>query len=223
MGAWFSRPTVVVIGLLGFGSMGLLPAAARAQDFAAPGLGVEALCQAYETAEATDEAPIRLATCLAVLDEDAQDMPPKKAPEKVKRKVKLKPKPMNGPELIMDPVETIEAGAAEDYGCADCAAPCASCASCYYRPYRPFYVALSGGFAHRETVHEVDDARTFIEFDEGFATNLALGYRCWVFRFEAEYTFMNNEVETAGAAGLSSPAAGNVNLRAWMFNVYHST
>jgi opacity protein-like surface antigen len=42
-----------------------------------------------------------------------------------------------------------------------------------------------------------------------------------MFRFEAEYTFMNNDVEVAGAAGLSSPAAGNVNLRAWMLNVYH--
>jgi opacity protein-like surface antigen len=82
-------------------------------------------------------------------------------------------------------------------------------------------LSISGGWQHRETVHEIDDPQTFIIFDDGFAANAALGYRFDPFRVEAEYSFMNNEVDTAGAAGLSSPAAGNVNLRAFMFNVYH--
>jgi opacity protein-like surface antigen len=84
-----------------------------------------------------------------------------------------------------------------------------------------WYLSISGGWQHRETVHEANDPQTFIEFRNGFAANAALGYRFDPFRIEAEYSFMNNDVDTAGAAGLSSPAAGNVNLRAFMFNVYH--
>lgn len=84
-----------------------------------------------------------------------------------------------------------------------------------------WYVALSGGTANRERVHEVSDARTFIEFDTGFAANAALGYRFDMFRFEVEYTFINSGCSEAGAAGFSSPATGNINLKALMFNVYH--
>jgi opacity protein-like surface antigen len=42
-----------------------------------------------------------------------------------------------------------------------------------------------------------------------------------MFRLEVETSFMNNEVDMAGAGGASSPSPGNVNLRAYMFNVYH--
>ena len=83
-----------------------------------------------------------------------------------------------------------------------------------------WYVALSGGTAHREIVHEIGDDRTFIVFDTGFAANLALGYRFDPFRIEAEYSFMNNDCTEAGAGGLSSAATGNVNLKALMFNAY---
>lgn len=93
-----------------------------------------------------------------------------------------------------------------------------SCNTC--APKR-WYISISGGWQHRETVHEANDPLTFIVFDDGFAANGALGYHFDMFRVEAEYSFMNNDVETAGAAGLSSPAAGNVNIRALMFNVYH--
>ncbi|MDX1929751.1 MAG: outer membrane beta-barrel protein [Pirellulaceae bacterium] len=84
----------------------------------------------------------------------------------------------------------------------------------------PWYVALSGGTATRDIVHEIADSRTFIEFRTGFAANVALGYRFERLRLEAEYSFMNNECAEAGAGGLSSPTTGNVNLRALMFNAY---
>ena len=80
---------------------------------------------------------------------------------------------------------------------------------------------MSGGWQQRETVHEVDDPLTFIKFHSGFLANAALGMRLDSFRFEIESSFMNNEVDIAGAAGLSSPSPGNVNIRAYMFNVYH--
>jgi opacity protein-like surface antigen len=76
-------------------------------------------------------------------------------------------------------------------------------------------------------VHEAGDPLTFIEFEEGFAANGALGYRFNMFRVEAEYSFMNQETEFAGAgpaqlAGIAPTAAtGNVNLKALMFNLYH--
>jgi opacity protein-like surface antigen len=98
-------------------------------------------------------------------------------------------------------------------GC--CEPACEACAT------SPWYVSISGGWQHRETVHEANDPLTFIVFRNGFAANAALGYRFDPFRIEAEYSFMNNDVDIAGAGGLSSPAAGNVNLRAFMFNLYH--
>lgn len=113
-------------------------------------------------------------------------------------------------------------------GCGSCDS-CCSCRPCFAGPrcMDPWYIALSGGWAHRNTVHEADDPQTFIEFAEGFALNGALGYRFSLFRVETEFSFMNHECDTAGAgpairAGIpASPATGNVNLRAYMLNVYH--
>jgi opacity protein-like surface antigen len=84
-----------------------------------------------------------------------------------------------------------------------------------------WYIGLSGGTATRERVHEITDARTFIEFDTGFAANVAIGYRFDMFRIEAETSFMNTDCAQAGAVGLSTPTVGNVNLKALMFNAYH--
>ena len=104
--------------------------------------------------------------------------------------------------------------------CASCGAGPAACCSC--QPCRDrWYVSVSGAWQQRETVHEVDDSQTFIKFHSGFAANAALGMRFEQFRLELETSFMNNEVDLAGAGGLSSPSPGNVNLRAYMFNVYH--
>jgi opacity protein-like surface antigen len=58
-------------------------------------------------------------------------------------------------------------------------------------------------------------------FEEGFAVNLALGYRFDLLRIEAEYSFMNHEVERAGSGGFDTGSTGNVNVRALMFNLYH--
>jgi hypothetical protein len=84
-----------------------------------------------------------------------------------------------------------------------------------------WYFALSGGWQERETVHEVGAPTTFIVFDSGFAINAAVGYRFDLFRVESEFSVMNNDCLTAGADGLSSRTDGNVNIRAFMFNVYH--
>jgi opacity protein-like surface antigen len=81
-------------------------------------------------------------------------------------------------------------------------------------------VGVSGGWEQRSTVHEVGDPETFIVFKDGFTANAALGVHIWDWRLEVETTFMNNIVNTAGAGGLSSPSAGNVNLRAYMLNLY---
>ncbi len=99
-------------------------------------------------------------------------------------------------------------------GCADCA--CACCPD-----MSGWYISISGGLQHRETVREIGDPTTFLEFGPGFSANAALGYRFDMFRLEAEYSFMNNEIDFAGSGGLSSNATGNINIRALMFNVYH--
>jgi opacity protein-like surface antigen len=105
---------------------------------------------------------------------------------------------------------------------AECAAGCEEHAVCSRQPCPDrWYLSASGAWQQRETVHEVDDPQTFIEFHSGFLANAALGMRFDFFRIELETSFMNNEVDVAGAGGLSSPSPGNVNIRAYMFNVYH--
>jgi opacity protein-like surface antigen len=84
-----------------------------------------------------------------------------------------------------------------------------------------WYVSFSGGWQDRQRAHEVGDPSTFIVFDDGFAANLAFGYRFDPIRVEVEYTFMNNECDRAGSGGLASSTVGNVNLKALMFNAYY--
>jgi opacity protein-like surface antigen len=120
-------------------------------------------------------------------------------------------------------------GACDAYGCGGCN-DCACCGPCYAGPrcMDPWYLSLSGGWQYRESANDDADPLLFLEFDDGFAVNGALGYRFNLFRVETEISFMNNEVDRAGggalAAGLGvlpSDATGNVNLRALMFNLYH--
>jgi opacity protein-like surface antigen len=90
----------------------------------------------------------------------------------------------------------------------------------------PWYVTVSGGWSQRETVHEVTNAATFLDFDDGFCVNVGLGHRFGDFRVEAEYRFVNNEIDVAGAGipgvgNLVSDADGNVSLRAFMANLYY--
>jgi opacity protein-like surface antigen len=106
-------------------------------------------------------------------------------------------------------------------GCATCGTDQAVCCTCQPCSRDRWYVSVSGAWQQRETVHEVDDSQTFIKFHSGFAANGALGVRFDTFRLELETSFMNNEIDLAGAGGASSPSPGNVNLRAYMFNVYH--
>ena len=88
------------------------------------------------------------------------------------------------------------------------------------------YLGLSGGWQTRETVHEADNPATSLEFHDGYALNAALGYRHGRFRFEAEFSWFNNGIDTAsagipGLGRIQSSAVGDVNLRAFMFNAYH--
>lgn len=105
--------------------------------------------------------------------------------------------------------------------CGDCCAP-PSCVK--YHPCRAcdrWYLGFSGGWQQRETVHEVGDPTTFIEFAGGFQANAQLGYRFDLARIEAEFSFFNNECNVAGSGGLSSITTGNVNVKTLMFNIYH--
>jgi len=124
--------------------------------------------------------------------------------------------PNDAIELVSHPAELNLTGTNCGEACCDSSQPCgALCCP------NPWYVSVSGAWQQRETVHEVEDSRTFIEFDSGFLANAAIGARINAFRLEFETSFMNNEVDLAGAAGLSSPSPGNVNLRAYMFNAYY--
>ena len=102
-----------------------------------------------------------------------------------------------------------------DSGC------CGDCFDCCEWSGDHWYLSLSGGWQDREKVHEISDDSTFLTFDGGFSVNAALGHEFDSFRLEFEATLMNNEVDTAGSGGLESTTPGNINVRAYMFNVYH--
>ncbi len=140
------------------------------------------------------------------------------------------------PLAPVGPAAAAPAAACGSYAsCGSCGAceacvPTTCCQPCFAGPrcQDRWYLSLSGGWQHREDVHEVNDPLVFLEFDDGFAANGALGYRFDLFRVEVEYSFMNNEVERAGsgadlnAIGIGpSNASGNVSVRALMFNIYH--
>lgn len=121
--------------------------------------------------------------------------------------------------------------AATEDSASDVAAPeCLSCndagcdACCSY-PCYCWYVSLSGAWATRETVHEVGDPATFLEFNDGFAINAAIGHQFDLFRLEFEYSYFNNMVATAGGTDgttdFVSAASGNISVKAYMLNVYH--
>lgn len=101
-----------------------------------------------------------------------------------------------------------------------------SCEACCTMPCYCWYVSVSGAWSTRETVHEVGDPATFIEFNDGFAINTALGHEFELFRLEFEYSYFNNQVATAGAGipgvgNFVSDASGNISVKAYMLNVYH--
>ncbi len=100
------------------------------------------------------------------------------------------------------------------------------CDACCTYPCYCWYVALSGAWSDRETVHEVGEPATFIEFNDGFAINAALGHEFELFRLEFEYSYFNNQIALAGAGipgvgNLVSDASGNISVKAYMLNVYH--
>lgn len=90
-----------------------------------------------------------------------------------------------------------------------------------------FYVSLSGGLQNRQRASEVNDEDTFLTFDPGLDVNAALGYRFGNFRVEGEFSFFNNPIKLSSATvprqfGIAPASAdGNVNLRAYMANVYY--
>ena len=91
---------------------------------------------------------------------------------------------------------------------------------------RGWYVSLSGGLQGREDVSEVGNPATFLTFDDGFALNGAIGYQFDWLRWDLEYSFFNNQVETAGAGvvGLGNfvgDATGNINIRSFTLNGYY--
>src|SRR5690606_2054078 len=134
--------------------------------------------------------------------------------------------PLNDTVISPAPVHAAPAAcdSCETHAPVTCCQPCFAAPRCLDR----WYVSVSGAWQHREDVHEVNDPLVFLEFDDGFAANAALGYRFDLFRVEVEYSFFNNEVERAGsgrdlnAIGIGpSNATGNINMRALMFNIYH--
>jgi len=89
-----------------------------------------------------------------------------------------------------------------------------------------WYASIGAGATFRETVHELGNPATFLEFDEGVSLNGAIGYDFDVTRIEFELGFTNNGVDIAGAGipgvgNFVSPADGNVSLRKYMFNAYY--
>jgi OmpA-OmpF porin, OOP family len=92
-------------------------------------------------------------------------------------------------------------------------------------PDQCWYIMLSGAVQSRADVSEVGDPATFLLFDDGFDINVALGHQFDLFRLDFEYSYFNNQVETAGAGipgigNFVSDAVGNVSVKAYTLNSY---
>lgn len=127
------------------------------------------------------------------------------------------------------PCVTCEPACASSCGgcgvCDDCCAAAACCDNGCCND-RVFYIGLSGGWAHRETAHEVSDAATFLDFNDGFHINFQLGRSYEWVRIEAEVSHFDNDVLVAGAGvpnvgNFVGLADGSVSMTAFMFNAYH--
>jgi opacity protein-like surface antigen len=118
-------------------------------------------------------------------------------------------------ESVSDSMAAPECLSCDDAGCDAC---------CSY-PCYCWYVSVSGAWQDRETVHEVGDPPTFLEFNDGFGINIALGHEFELFRLEFEYSYLNNQVAVAGgnegSTNFVSDASGNISVKAFMLNVYH--
>ncbi|MDZ4783491.1 MAG: outer membrane beta-barrel protein [Planctomycetia bacterium] len=123
--------------------------------------------------------------------------------------------------------EAEEAAPGELTSCSDCmSCDDNSCEACCTMPCYCWYVSLSGAWSNRETVHEEGDPTTFIEFNDGFNINVALGHEFDLFRVEFEYSYFNQQVALAGAgipgfAPFVGESPGNISVKAFMLNVYH--
>ena len=101
----------------------------------------------------------------------------------------------------------------------DCDAGCCG-------PDQRWYVTLSGAVQSRSNVSEVGDPATFLLFDDGFAIDVALGHQFELFRLDLEYSYFNNQIETAGAGipnvgNFVGDAVGNVSVKAYTLNAYY--
>ena len=104
-------------------------------------------------------------------------------------------------------------------GSSGCCEPAGCCAD------YGWYVMLSGAVQSRDDVQEIGDPATFLLFDEGFAINAALGHQFDLFRMDFEYSYFNNQVETAGAGipnvgNFVGDCVGNVSVKAYTLNGY---
>lgn len=93
-------------------------------------------------------------------------------------------------------------------------------------PEYGWYISLSGAAQSRDQVQEVGDPATFLTFDDGFAINAAIGRQFDLFRLDFEYSYLNNQIETAGAGipnvgNFVGDAVGNVSVKAYTLNAYY--
>jgi opacity protein-like surface antigen len=119
--------------------------------------------------------------------------------------------------LAADAATTVEASSGNWIGCSQPA-----CCG----PDYGWYVMLAGAAQSRDNVQEIGDPATFLIFDDGFAINMALGHQFDLFRLDFEYSYFNNQIETAGAGipnvgNFVGDAVGNVSVKAYTLNTYY--
>jgi opacity protein-like surface antigen len=83
------------------------------------------------------------------------------------------------------------------------------------------YAAIGGGVSFAQDTDYSDQGVSITaEFDTGFLVGGAIGYQLQAFRFEGEFTYLQNSVDKLSAFGLSAGADGDQSVMAGLANVY---
>ena len=84
------------------------------------------------------------------------------------------------------------------------------------------YIGLSAGYLWVSDVDgDVSGTDVDVEYDDGFDIGVQLGYKQWIWRFEAEFEYGQSGYESIEALGSSADVDGDFDILRWTGSIYY--